>query len=123
MQPYGRIVDITAPTPVPAGTLRSSTVFFYNVRSAAIARNVIHGEALSSEDGKITRLALGFERPLKAHAIRDWIAGHPRIVVPVVVFLFGTLTYTVHCFVSIPRSWLMLRRYLILFALLPFRPR
>ncbi|KZT44087.1 hypothetical protein SISSUDRAFT_1057085 [Sistotremastrum suecicum HHB10207 ss-3] len=95
LRPYGRIVDITAPTPVPAGTLRSSTVFFYNLRSAAIARNVIHGEALPTEGGKITRLALAFERPLKAHAIRDWLTAHPRIVVPVAVFLFGTLTYTI----------------------------
>lgn len=41
-----------------------------------------------------TRLRLFYERPLKAHAIRDWISGHPRIVIPVGAFLLGTLSYT-----------------------------
>jgi hypothetical protein len=42
----------------------------------------------------LSRLRLYYERPLKAHAIRDWISGHPRIALPVLAFLIGTLSYT-----------------------------
>ena len=43
----------------------------------------------------LSRLRLYYERPLKAHAFRDWISGHPRIALPVLGFLIGTLSYTV----------------------------
>lgn len=43
----------------------------------------------------LSRLRLYYERPLKAHAIRDWLSSHPRIVLPIVAFLIGTLSYTV----------------------------
>jgi hypothetical protein len=36
-----------------------------------------------------------YERVIKAHLIRDWLSKHPRIVLPIVVFLLGTMTYTV----------------------------
>jgi hypothetical protein len=42
----------------------------------------------------LSRLRLYYERPLKAHAIRDWISSHPRIALPVIAFLIGTLSYT-----------------------------
>ncbi|KAK0502922.1 RNA12 protein-domain-containing protein [Armillaria luteobubalina] len=71
LRPYGRIRDITDPIPVPAGSSRFSTVSFQKIRSAAIARNVLHGFEMSSGN-TVT-----------------------RIVLPVVVFLLGTLTYTI----------------------------
>jgi hypothetical protein len=43
----------------------------------------------------LSRLRIYYERPLKAHAVRDWISGHPRIALPIIFFLFGTLSYTV----------------------------
>lgn len=43
----------------------------------------------------LSRLRLYYERPLKAHAIRDWLSSHPRLVLPAVAFLVGTLSYTV----------------------------
>ncbi|KZV94062.1 hypothetical protein EXIGLDRAFT_835266 [Exidia glandulosa HHB12029] len=95
MRPYGRIHDITAPQPVPAGTLRSSTVSFTQLRSAAVAHNCIHGLSFHSEDGKETWLKTSFERTRKAHWIRDWIVAHPRVSLPIALFLFGTLTYTI----------------------------
>jgi hypothetical protein len=30
-----------------------------------------------------TRLRIFYEAPLQAHAIRNWVAGHPRIVLPI----------------------------------------
>ncbi|ESK85972.1 hypothetical protein Moror_9473 [Moniliophthora roreri MCA 2997] len=89
-RPYGRIQEITEPTPVPAGTLRSSTITFDRVHSATIARNVIHGFQHQS-----TRLRCIYQYPIQGHAIRDWISKHPKIFLPAVFFLIGTLTYTI----------------------------
>lgn len=93
-RPCGRIYNITAPTPVPAGTLRSSDILFHRVRSATVARNTIHGHAFS-DDGGTTRLRTAYQHPIQAHAIRDWLTSHPRIVLPIIFFLLGTLTYTI----------------------------
>ncbi|KAI6116935.1 RNA12 protein-domain-containing protein [Pisolithus croceorrhizus] len=93
-RPYGRIYNITPPTPVPSGMLRFSQIAFQRVRSATVARNVTHGFHLPKE-GSVTRLLTTYERPLQAHAIRDWITGHPRIFLPILFFLLGTLTYTI----------------------------
>ncbi|KAF7338610.1 Mitochondrial escape protein 2 [Mycena venus] len=72
LRPYGAIRDIQEPTPVPAGSLRSASVTFDRLRAATVARNTIHGLE-----------------------IRDWIGKHPRIVLPIVLFLLGSLTYTI----------------------------
>ncbi|KAL4065316.1 RNA12 protein-domain-containing protein [Scleroderma citrinum] len=93
-RPYGRIYNISPPVPVLAGTLRSSQIGFYRVRSATVARNAAHGFQFSRGTA-VTRLFTAYERPIQAHAIRDWITGHPRIVLPILFFLLGTLTYTV----------------------------
>jgi hypothetical protein len=42
-----------------------------------------------------TRLRTAYQPPVQAHAIRDWLGKHPRIVAPVALFLLGSLTYTV----------------------------
>ena len=96
VQPYGRILDLTPPTPGPAGTLRSSVITFRKARAAAIARNCAHGLVVPNASSS-TRLNTVYERPLKAHAVRDWLTSHPRLVIPVVVFLIGSITYTVTC--------------------------
>ncbi|EMD38659.1 hypothetical protein CERSUDRAFT_49441 [Gelatoporia subvermispora B] len=97
LRPFGRIQDVTEPTPVPAGTLRSSTVTFSRLRSAAIARNTIHGTTIppSPNATTLTTLRTAYQQPMQAHAIRDYIASHPRIFLPVLFFFIGTLTYTV----------------------------
>ena len=43
-------------------------------------------------------MGLTFERVIKVHVIRDWLSSHPRIVLPVLAFILGTLTYTVCSF-------------------------
>lgn len=99
LQPYGRINEITRPQPVPIGVPRSSQVNFRRIRSAVNAHNCVHGLMVSPVEGappsQQTRLAVLYERPIKAHVINDWVTSHPRIVLPIVFFLLGTLTYTV----------------------------
>ncbi|KAF8556910.1 hypothetical protein OG21DRAFT_506541 [Imleria badia] len=93
-RPYGRIRDLTPPKPASAGTLRSADVYFVRVRSAAIARNAIHGYQFPNST-QPTRLQILYQRPIQAHAIRGWLTSHPRIVLPILFFLLGTLTYTI----------------------------
>ncbi|KAG8833407.1 mitochondrial escape protein 2 [Serendipita sp. 399] len=95
MRHYGQISNISNPVPVPAGNLRFSTIKFANSRAATRAHNCIHGFTLvdqpaipgQSTEVKPTRLATVYERKLKGQAVWDWITGHPRISVPVLVFL------------------------------------
>ncbi|KAG7086673.1 hypothetical protein E1B28_002613 [Marasmius oreades] len=94
-RPFGRIARITEPTPVPPGSLRSSTIVFERIHSATIARNVLHGLEFKDNPSSYTRLRCMYVDPIQAHAIRDWIAKHPKIVLPIVFFLLGTLTYTI----------------------------
>ncbi|CAE7087409.1 unnamed protein product [Rhizoctonia solani] len=112
LRPYGRITKLDPPTPAPAGTLRSATVTYDRVRSAVLARNCLHGVNLTTDGDvlgrsgpgiallvapgtKPTRLSMLYEQPIKENAVRNWLASHPRIVLPVLAFLIGTLTYTV----------------------------
>lgn len=99
LQPYGQIHDLTQPSPVPVGTPRFSTITYKGLRSATIARNVIHGldfpSPASGTPGTLTRLRAAYQQPIQAHAVRAWLSSHPKIVLPIVVFLLGTLTYTV----------------------------
>ncbi|KJA27306.1 hypothetical protein HYPSUDRAFT_62986 [Hypholoma sublateritium FD-334 SS-4] len=97
-RPYGRIRDVSPPMPAPVGSLRSSTITYQHLHSATIARNVIHGLQVPSPSEPAvakTRLRAQYEKPLQAHAIRDWMSSHPKIMLPIIVFLLGTLTYTI----------------------------
>ncbi|KAF8717811.1 RNA12 protein, partial [Rhizoctonia solani] len=112
LRPYGRITKLDPPTPAPAGTLRSATVRYNRVHSAVLARNCLHGVNLTTDGDvigrsgpgialavapgtKLTRLSMLYDQPLKENAIRNWLTSHPRIVLPVLAFLLGTITYTV----------------------------
>ncbi|BEJ12329.1 hypothetical protein CspHIS471_0207890 [Cutaneotrichosporon sp. HIS471] len=102
-RPYGRIFNITPPTPVPAGQLRSALVMFRRVSTAVNANNSLHGFLTPtksadyegrSPDAPLSRLRIYFEHPLKAHYFRDWVSNHPRIALPVLAFLIGMFSYT-----------------------------
>jgi hypothetical protein len=87
------------PSTVPAGTPRSATITYKHISSTTIARNVIHGFDLSPPSSSTspvkTRLRAGYQQPIHPHVIRDWMSGHPKIMLPLLVFLLGTITYTV----------------------------
>ncbi|KAJ7632265.1 RNA12 protein-domain-containing protein [Roridomyces roridus] len=117
-RPYGMIRSIDAPTPVPAGTLRSANVVFDKIRYAATARNAMHGTQVFAPGSKSpTRLHLTYTFPLNAHKVRDWLASHPRVVLPVAIFLLGTLTYAIFdpiratCVQAKMENWLDVREF------------
>ncbi|KII88921.1 hypothetical protein PLICRDRAFT_590111 [Plicaturopsis crispa FD-325 SS-3] len=95
LRPYGLIEHLTPPSPAPAGTRRAAIVTYRQLRSAVTARNVVHGLRWNSDSSTQTRLHAQYERPLEPHMLRTWLAAHPRIVLPMLVFLLGTLTYTI----------------------------
>jgi hypothetical protein len=96
LRPYGKIRDIS-PLPPSHVTFKSTTVAFRRLSSATVARNVLHGLRLeggtAGSSGTIMRAA--YKSQIHAGVVRNWLSNHPRIVLPVLAFLVGTLTYTV----------------------------
>ncbi|KAF8208561.1 RNA12 protein-domain-containing protein, partial [Mycena galopus ATCC 62051] len=93
LRPYGAIRDIREPLPAPPGSLRSTTVIFMQMRSAAVARNVVHGLKVYATGAKApTRLLLTYAPPLDGHKIME---KHPKIVIPVLMFLLGSLAIAI----------------------------
>ncbi|RYP92433.1 hypothetical protein DL770_001450 [Monosporascus sp. CRB-9-2] len=73
-------------------------VDFGFVRDAVMARNCLHGFVVTEElgGGKLgTRLRMSYEQRTKPHRIWDWMANHPRIVIPILVALLTGLTVVV----------------------------
>lgn len=83
----------------PPGTPRFAHVSFRSLRSATIARNVMHNYSFTM-NGTTTTLKTGYAQIIQAHVVRNWIANHPRIVLPIAVFLLGSLTYAVKTGIS-----------------------
>ncbi|KAF9459344.1 RNA12 protein-domain-containing protein [Collybia nuda] len=103
LRPYGRIQDLLVPTASASGAPRFTIVTFQRLCSATIARNVLHGLDVSpalpggphSDNQRRTRLRTTYQQPTQAHAMRDWMSSHPKIMLPLLVFFLGTLTYTI----------------------------
>jgi hypothetical protein len=64
------------------------------MRSATIARNVMHNYPFTV-NGTTTKLKTGYAQLIQAHVFRDWIVNHPKIMLPIIVFLLGSVTYAV----------------------------
>lgn len=98
MRQYGKIADI-ASMPADSKTLpKFATVTFKLPWYAIMARNCMHGFVLSEEAGggkAGTVLRIHYEKIIKGHHIRDWMANHPRIVIPLLAALAAVLTMTV----------------------------
>ena len=54
-------------------------------------------------NGSTTKLKTGYMQMMQAHVFRDWIVNHPKIMLPIVIFLLGSITYAVrtHDFISL----------------------
>lgn len=95
---YGKIADIVPQPSSNKDTPRFAVVQYTHMRSATAARNCLHGIKISptgEDTGPMTRLNIFYERPLKAHVIREWITTHPRITIPLVAALLASFTYLV----------------------------
>lgn len=95
---YGKISEI-APQPSDSKVApRYAYIDFSRIRFATVAKNCMHGYVVPAEEGggkAGTLLKLSYESKGKPHWIRDWITGHPRIVIPLVVALLTALSVAV----------------------------
>ncbi|ORX62891.1 hypothetical protein DM01DRAFT_1330999 [Hesseltinella vesiculosa] len=89
---YGRIYDIALQPSPMAGKdpARYAILQFTRVRSAASARNCLHGHLIDN-----TRLNILYEQQLHTNVIKEWIVGHPRISIPIMAALAAGFTYAI----------------------------
>ena len=95
---YGKLVDIASQPTDSKDLPKFAHLYFNTVRHAIRAKNCMHGFVLSTSEGggqNGTMLKLSYEQKRKAHYIWDWLVNHPRLVVPILIAIFGTLTVAV----------------------------
>lgn len=97
-RPYGKLAEIT-PQPSDSKTVpRYAHIEYSRTRYATMAKNCMHGFVLAEEAGggkTGTVLRLTYDSKAKAHWFRDWITGHPRIVVPLVAAIVAAISVAV----------------------------
>ena len=95
---YGKLMEIT-PQPSDSKVLpKYAFVDFTRTRFATMAKNCMHGFILVEEAGggkTGTVLKVSYEARVKAHLIRDWLASHPRIVIPAAAALVATISVAI----------------------------
>jgi len=95
---YGKLAEIISQPSDSKVIPRYAYIDYTRVRFATMARNCMHGFVLPAEAGggkSGTLLKLSYESRAKAHWFRDWITGHPRIVVPIVVAILTAISVAV----------------------------
>jgi hypothetical protein len=95
---YGKLAEISAQPSDSKVLPRYAYIEFTRARFATMAKNCMHGFVLVEEAGggkTGTVLKLSYEAKVKAHWIRDWLASHPRIVIPAVAALVATISVAV----------------------------
>lgn len=88
---YGKLGEIIAQHSDSKVLPKYAYIDFARVRYAIMAKNCMHGLTIGEASGggrDGTVLKLTFEQKVKAHWIRDWFTGHPRIVLPILAAIF-----------------------------------
>lgn len=95
---YGKLADIQ-PQPTDSKELPKYAILqFSKVRHAIMAKNCMHGFVLPASEGggdTGTKLKLVYMRARKPHWILDWLSSHPRVTLPLILALFGTVTVAI----------------------------
>lgn len=97
-RPYGKLKDIVTQPPDSKIIPKFAYLDFTLARKAIMAKNCLHGIKVSETEGggkTGTLLRLTYEPRVKGHWVRDWLLGHPRIVIPALIAIIGTITVTV----------------------------
>lgn len=95
---YGKLSDIIPQPSDSKAQPRYAVLDFTRARSAAMAKNCMHGYKVSATEGggsDGTVLRFSYQRKVKPHVIRDWVVNHPRIVIPIIAALLATFTVIV----------------------------
>lgn len=95
---YGKLAEIVSQPSDSKILPKYAYVDFARLRHAIMARNCMHGfrvlETVGGGPGG-TELRLSYEQKIKAHWVRDWLVGHPRIVIPALAAFIATVTVAV----------------------------
>lgn len=95
---YGKLADISSQPSDSKILPKYADVDFTRMRHAIMARNCLHGIKISEESGggkAGTVLRLSYAPKVKDHFIKDWIVGHPRVVIPIVAAIIATFTVAI----------------------------
>jgi hypothetical protein len=95
---YGKIAEITTQPSDSKVLPRFVHLEFFRLRNAIMAKNCVHGFKVLEEAGGGsggTALRLSYEQKIKAHIAREWLLSHPRIVIPIVAALVGTVAVVI----------------------------
>ncbi|CAG8646474.1 6063_t:CDS:10, partial [Cetraspora pellucida] len=87
---YGLIRDINLHQESAKEPPRYALIAYSNMRSAASARNCVHGKIINS-----TRLNIFYDQPLKSNLIYNWMVAHPRISVPLIAAIIAGVSYII----------------------------
>lgn len=95
---YGKMAEIIA-QPADSKDMRKYAILQFNkTRSAVTAKNCMHGYKVGSEEGggdTGTVLKIAYQQTRRAHWIWDWLVNHPRITLPLLLAIVGTVTVAV----------------------------
>jgi hypothetical protein len=94
-RPYGKLGDIVRQPSDSKELPRYAYLDFTVPGYATMAKNCLHGFVVPEAMGggkSGTLLKLNYEPKIKGHWIRDWIFGHPRLVIPVLAALLAAIT-------------------------------
>lgn len=91
-RPYGKLGDIVMQPPDSKILPKFAYLDYSSLGKAIMAKNCMHGYLVGEAEGggkKGTILRLQYEQKIKPKYIRDWIFGHPRIIIPIVAALIA----------------------------------
>ena len=97
-RPYGKLADIITQPSDSKVLPKYALLDFMAIRKAVMAKNCLHGYTVSEPQGggKLgTVFRVSYEKKQKARWFVDWLAGHPRIVIPAIAALVAGITVAV----------------------------
>ncbi|CAK3803145.1 Mitochondrial escape 2 [Lecanosticta acicola] len=97
-RPFGKLSDIIAQPADSKEVPRYAYLDFEHYRKAIMAKNCMHGYTVSDAEGggkTGTVLRLVYAKKQRAGWIKDWIFGHPRIVIPLLAALIAGITVAI----------------------------
>lgn len=86
-RPYGKIHDIVPVSP------KQARIIYTSIRSAASARNCLHAASTSAPHEAVLRILYADAK--RTSYVKDFATSHPRITIPLIVALLGTISYAV----------------------------
>ena len=97
-RPFGKLSDIVTQASDSKVVPRFAYLDFSRTRKAITAKNCMHGYTVTAAEGggkDGTVLRLTYEKKQRAGWIKDWIFGHPRIVIPLIAALVASITVAI----------------------------